>query len=259
MNYGLQLSASGALSSLYRMDVLANNLANATTTGFKPDLPVITQRDAARIEDSLGFLPSSDLLERLGGGVMPVANRTSWEQGTLSSTSNPFDLAIEGDGFFVLRDRTDSGTDRLRFTRDGRFTRDARGLLVSTTTGMPALDVSNRTIPIPGNGPVQVQADGTILQNGQTLGRLQLTTLPKDKLSKLGHGMFQATSEALENRKPATGIIRQSALEGSAVDAISTMMAITDASRAAESNFSLIQNADRLMDRAINGLGRVSA
>jgi flagellar basal-body rod protein FlgF len=259
VNYSMQLSASGVLSSLYRMDVLANNLANSTTTAFKPDLPMLRQRDTAKVEDGLGLVASNELLERLGGGVMPVANEISWEQGTLQSTGNPFDLAIEGDGVFVLRERSELGTDRLRLTRDGRFTRDPRGWLVSVTKGMPVLDVANRPITIPGEGPIQVDADGTIRQNGVEFARIQLAQVDKAGMSKLGHGMFQATSEALSGRRPATGVIRQATLEGSGVDAISTMMALTEAGRAAESNFGLIQNADRIMDRAINGLGRVVA
>jgi flagellar basal-body rod protein FlgF len=259
MNYSMQLSASGVLSNLYRMDVLANNLANATTTAFKPDLPMVRQRDAARVEDGLGLMPSNALLERLGGGVTPVANQISWEQGTLTSTGNPFDLAVEGEGLFVLRERSELGTDRLRLTRDGRFTRNDGGWLVSATNGLPALDVANRPIRIPGEGPIQVDADGTIRQNGVELARIQLARVDTTGLSKLGHGMFQATSEALSSRRPASGIIRQNTLEGSGVDAIATMMALTDAGRAAETNFGLIQNADRIMDRAINGLGRVVA
>jgi flagellar basal body rod protein FlgG len=254
----MQISASGALASIYRMDVLANNLANATTPSFKPDLPVISQRDAARVEDGLGFMPSDALLERLGGGVMPIANRISWEQGTLTTTGNALDVAIEGEGFFVLRDRSDGQTDRIRLTRDGRFTRNDRGLLVSATTGMPVLDVNNRTIEIPGEGKVQIQATGEIRQNETSIGRIQVTEVDRSRLTKLGHGMYRAPSEAFLSRRPAGGVVRQGSLEGSAVDAISMMMAITEAGRAAESNFSMIASADRIMDRAINGLGRVS-
>lgn len=68
MYYGIQLAASGALTSLYRTDVLANNLANINTAGFKPDMVYTRQRDTARVEDDLPFLPTDDLLERLGAG-----------------------------------------------------------------------------------------------------------------------------------------------------------------------------------------------
>jgi flagellar basal-body rod protein FlgF len=260
MNYGLHLSASGALSNLYRMDVLANNLANSTTTAFKPDLPLLRQRDAARVEDGLGWMPSNQLLERLGGGVTPIGNRVAFTQGALQSTANPFDLAIEGEGFFVVRERTNDGADELRLTRDGRFTRDSRGWLVTMTGGKPVMGGNNRPIQIPGDGPIQVQADGTVRQQDATLGHIQVTSVPQQhRLVKVGQGMFQAPSEAMESRIRATGVVRQGAIESSAVDAIAAMMGVTDAGRAAEANFAMIQSHDRVMDRAINGLGRVSA
>ena len=65
MNYGFQISSSGLLTALYRQDVYANNMANMDTVGFKPDIPALMQRDAARTEDHLPFAPSDAMLERL--------------------------------------------------------------------------------------------------------------------------------------------------------------------------------------------------
>jgi flagellar basal-body rod protein FlgG len=260
VNYGLQISASGALTSLYRMDVLANNLANLDTKGFKPDIPMLRQRDPVRQEDGLGFWPSNKMLERLGAGVTNAPNRTDFEQGTLISSGNPLDLAIEGDGFFMMRDQSDVGADRYRLSRDGRLTRDGRGRLVSATSGLPVMDTENRDIVIPATGQVQIDPDGTIRQNGRVLATIQVTAVKdKQRLQKLGHGMFVAPADVIQNRARAGGVLRQGFIEGSAVDAVGTMMAITDASRAAESNLQMIQMQDRLMDRAINNLGRITA
>jgi flagellar basal-body rod protein FlgG len=260
VNYGLQISASGVLTSLYRMDVLANNLANLDTKGFKPELPMLRQRDAVRQEDGLGSWPSNWMLERLGAGVTTAPNRTDFEQGTLVSSGNPLDLAIEGDGFFMMRDLTDSGADRYRLSRDGRLTRDGNGRLVSVTTGLPVMDTENREITIPPGEEVQIDPDGAIRQNGRVLATIQLVSVSDNqRLRKLGHGMFVAPADVIQNRKHAAGALRQGFLEGSAVDAVSTMMAITDAGRAAETNLQMIQMQDRLMDRAINSLGRISA
>jgi flagellar basal-body rod protein FlgF len=259
LNYGLHLSASGALVNLHRMDVLANNLANVGTYGFKPELVSVRQRDPARVEDGLGTLPSSALLERLGGGVLSGPNRISFEQGTLESSGNPFDLAIEGDGFFVVRDENDVTGDRQHLTRDGRFTLDRGSRLVSATTGLPVMDVNNRAIEIKDANDVQISADGTIRQRDVVLGQLQIIDVPdRTRLSKAGHGQFRATSDAMANRRAASGQVRQGMLEGSAVDPVGAMLAITEAGRAAEANLAMIQTHDRLMDRAINVLGRVS-
>jgi flagellar basal-body rod protein FlgF len=258
MNYGLQLAASGALTSLYRMDVLANNLANLGTTGFKPDLPAVRQRDVARVEDGLGFLPSNTLLERLGGGVMSAPNRISFEQGPLSQTGDPLDAAIEGEGFFVMRDETAKGPESLRLTRDGRFTRDTQGRLVSATTGMPVLDTSGRAIPLASDAPVLLHGDGTLSQKGQAVAQLRIATITdKSRLGKLGHGTFTVPADALKGRQPPAGQVKQGFTEGAAVDPISVLTAINDAARSAEGAYGLIQGHDHLLDRAINGLGRI--
>lgn len=257
MNYGLYISASGAASSIYRMDVAANNLANINTVGFKPDRAAAVQRDAARIEDNVR-LPSNAMLERLGAGVRMFPTRVTFEQGPLQATTNDLDLAIQGRGFFVVRDETDTSGDRIRLTRDGRFTRDAGGRLVTAGDGRPVLDVSNRPIMLP-PGPVQIGGDGVITCAGEEIARLQLVDVPDaSRLIKIGHGFFQIPSDALSSRQPGTGLIRQGHLEGAAVDPILAMLAVTTARDEAERNMGMIQHHDRLMDRAVNVLGRVT-
>jgi flagellar basal-body rod protein FlgF len=262
IGYGLHLSASGALTSLYRMDVLSNNLANISTIGFKPSLAAARQRDAVRVEDGLMHNPgaSGRMLERLGGGVMAAPNRLSFAQGPLQSTGNPLDVAIEGDGFFMLRDVAASEGDRMALSRDGRFTLDPDGRLISSTTGMPVLDARNRTIRLSGQGNVEIGPDGTIRQNGQDVAQLGVISLDDTTNVRRGApGTFVAPADVMERRRPAAGQVKQFALEGAAVDPIRAMMSVTDAGRAAEANIGMMQSHDRIMERAINGLGRVQA
>jgi len=259
MNYGLQISASGAMTAMYRQDVFSNNLANGTTAGFKPDIPSARQRDSARVEDDVDFLPSDELLERLGGGLQMMPNRTKFDQGGLESASSPLDLAIEGEGFFVVRDDTDSSGDSLRMTRDGRFTRDARGRVVSATSGMPLLDTNHRPITLSDVGDITVDGDGTVSQDGKAVARIQFVTFPdKNQIHKRGNGVFSAPPNAMSSRQPADGLIKQFMIESSAVDEVSSIMQITGAGRDFESNMNMISAADRMMDRAINTFGRVS-
>jgi len=259
MNYALQMAASGVLTGLYRQDVLTNNLANARTPGYKPDFASTHARDAERVEDDLPDLPSNEMLERLGAGALLNPNRTNFEQGSIDITHGDLDVAIRGDGFFVVRDETDSSSDRVRLTRDGRFTRDAQGRLVMTTSGMPVMDSGNRPIYLRGNGQVTIDPDGTVKQGTDTVGRIYLAAVPRrEQLTKLGGSLLQAPATALAGRRAASGTLQQGALEGAAVDEVTAIMQITAASRAVESNIGLAQYADRMMDRAINGLGRVS-
>ena len=255
MDYGLQLSASGLLTSLYRMDVQANNLANVNTVGFKPDFAVARQRQDARQEHHLGNVPSNALLERLGGGVLRGPNRTSFKQGAvIDSPGGTFDLAIQGEGFFALGG---AKGDRVNLTRSGRFTLDSEGTLVSADNGLPALSTTGDKIKITDRDEVTIDGDGAIKQRGTIIANLQIVDTPdKSVLTKAGQSMFTAARTAVVPASTATMEVKQRALEQSAVDPVQAMMAITAAQRDVEANATMIQHADHIMDRAINGLGR---
>lgn len=247
------------MTSLYRQDVWSNNLANVGTASFKADYPIARQRDAARIEDGLGLLPSNDLLERLGAGVMMDRNQIDFTQGSPETTGNPFHVAIQGDGFFLVRESTSGNTDRIRLSRDGRFLRNAQGTLVMAAGGLPVLDEQNRPIVIADEAPITIRPDGAILQNGQEIARLAFVDVPdKRLLKKLGEGLYQPDSTDLSSKSKATGKLIQGAYEQSAVDEIKAMLSMQSAARDVSGNSGMIQAHDRSMDRAINVFGRLS-
>lgn len=258
MYYGIQLAASGALTSLYRTDVLSNNLANLNTTGFKPDFAYARERDTARIEDNLPFLPSNELLEQLGAGAHMAPNSVDHAQGTLTETGNDLDLAIRGEGFFVLRTLADGGTAGLRLSRDGRFTLDQAGRMVSATTGLPVMSESNQSIVLDRGVSVTVDADGTVKQAGEEVGRIQIRDLKdRDLLTRVGDGLFSLSTKALAQAIPATGTVHQGVIEGSGVNAIGAMMGIQGAAKSVGVNFGMIAYQDRMMERAINTFARI--
>jgi flagellar basal-body rod protein FlgF len=169
-------------------------------------------------------------------------------------------VAVSGSGFFVLRDITAPQGDRMVLTRDGRFTLNTRGELISSATGMPVMDSGNRPINLNGEGGVAIGPDGMVRQNGVEVAQLGVVSL--DDLSRVRkgrQGTFIAPADVMSRRRPATGQVKQYMVEGAAVDPVRAMLSVTDAGRAAEANFGMIQSHDRLMDRAINGLGRVQA
>ncbi len=258
MDYGLSISASGALTAMYRMDVLANNLANMSTAGFKPDVPVQKQRLVASEQDG-GRVPSNTLLERLGGGVHQGITRVSFEQGALTDSTGTLDLGIQGEGFFVLRERSEGSADGLRLTRNGRFTLDSQSRIVHADSGMPVLSSVNDAITVNPTVPVRVNGDGSVWQNGTRIAKIRLAKVPDtSRLTKVGQSMFTAPAETLSSKLDATGIVRQGALEQSTVDPLSATMQITSAAREFESNITMMQQGNRMLDRAINGLGRVA-
>lgn len=255
----MQISAQGAMAAMYRQDVLTNNLANLNTVGYKPDAPVVRQRDAAVQEDGLFHLPSNDMLEALGNGVTAHRNRVSFDQGAIRQTGNPLDVAIEGEGFFVVQLAADGNTSAQRLTRDGRFNLNAAGELVTVSGGLRVLDNAGTPIALDPSQPVAIDGDGTVRQNGAPLAQLQLVNAPnRESIVKEGDGLFNAPPNVMASLFPASGRMIQNAVEEAAVNEIRTMMRITSASGAARRNMQMITYHDRLMDRAINALGRVS-
>lgn len=259
ISYGMYLSTTGALTSLYRQDVITNNLANAQTPGFKADVALQVSRQTAREEDGLGWLPSNEMLERLGGGAHLLPNIVSFAQGTLEQTDRPLDLAIRGDGFFMVREVAGAEGSVVRLTRDGRFTRRDDGTLVTIAGGQPVLDDGGRPIRLPPGAEPEVQADGTITQDGAVLGRLALVDVEdRGALKKVGGGLFAPPAQASGRMRPATGRIESGYLEQAGVDEISAMMAVAGASRAVQANLAMVSYHDRAMEQAVRTLGRVA-
>lgn len=262
MQQGMRISASGAMVALYRTDLAAANLANVNTTAFKPDSAVAQSRAVVREEDGLPFLPSDPLLERLGAGVLSGPRRTSFEQGPLQSTGNDLDLAIEGKGFFMVGVATPEG-EQTRLTRDGRFTRDDRGVLVQSASGLPVLGPGGAPVVLPPGGSVTIDSQGFMYDtDGGVLGQIGVVSVPDPgQLDKLGEGMYAAPPGVLEAavaQPLATGVlVHQGMLEGSAVDPIKAMMEVTTAGKSVASNTRMIGYHDQLLDQAINTFARV--
>src|SRR5882762_4085519 len=134
MNYGLYLSAMGVLANSNRQDVIANNLANAETVGFKKDLALFQEQRTEAQKRGMSISQfSNDLLEPLGGGLAPSGTTLDLSQGPIEATSNPLDVAILGDGYFAVRNG-----ENLMLTRAGRFQVDRNGVL-ATDAGHPVL------------------------------------------------------------------------------------------------------------------------
>lgn len=261
MNYGLYLSASGMQTSMYRMDVAANNLANLQTIGYKPDSAAVRQRDTAKIEDRLSSLPSNQLLEALGGGVLIAPNRVSTSQGSIESTPNPFDLAITGDGFFVVRDQSTGTAEDFKLSRDGRLTLNAKGQLVQASSGLPVLDTSDSPIVLNPAQPARIDTDGTIRQGpggGAIIARIQIASIADNtQLRKAGQNLLSAPGELLARRTPSAAQLQQSAVERSAVDPIRATLAVSRAESGVSRAARMIQMHDEVMQRTISTFGRV--
>lgn len=255
MNYGIQISASGALSSIHRQDALTGNLANLGTAGFKPIMSGTQFRPAVRQEDGVFNLPSNEMLERLGAGVLSAHTKINFAQGAIEITNGDLDVAIEGSGFFKIE--YDGGQ---ALSRDGRFAIDDTGTLVQSATGRPVLDPNGRHIRIdPQMGPLQIHKDGLITQRDIAVGQLGLADVPdRSILTKHGEGLFVSKYGTDLNLIDGAGVFHQRAIEASGVNEIDAIMQIQSAARAAQGNIGMIDMQNRMMDRTINTFGRIA-
>src|SRR5438876_7870103 len=160
MPYGLYISAEGAYAQSKRLEALANNMANVDTTGFKRDLAIFQARYSEEIERGSDS-PGSRSVNDLAGGVVVRETKTDFSPGAMKRTGIPTDMAVGGDGFFMVR-RPDG--DYL--TRAGNFMMTAAGRLV-TQNNDPVLSDSGSPIEIDPEQPDwQLTSTGAIVQDG---------------------------------------------------------------------------------------------
>lgn len=257
MNYGLYISATGVLTNMHRQDVLANNLANAQTAGFKRDLVAFSQRLPESQENPAAFDLSNDLLDKLGGGLTVHPTITDYTPGSLQNTGNALDVALDGRGFFAVQNKQPDGSITTSLTRDGRFTLAPDGQLITTVGGHAVLDKSGQPIRVNPALPVTIDPTGRITQAGNIAGQLQVATVGDGQsLEHLGQGLY-AAPENLQTDN-FHGRVKQGFVEQSNVDPVQGMVELIKTTRSINDNATMIRYTDSLMDKAVNTLGRVA-
>ncbi len=258
MNYGLYLSASGILTNMHRMGVISNNLANAQTPAFKESMVAAMQRLPARLEDPSSTANPQLMLESLGGSTLADDTRLALKQGLIQESGMYTDLAIDGDGFFVVGEGPVDDPSQLQFTRDGRLTVDRHSQLVMVTTGLPILDELNQPITV-GPGPFSIDNQGQVTQNGVELGKIRLasTNSPQELVPK-GDSLISFASDSKAELIASDATVRQGFIESSNVDPIRSMVNLLEASRSIQASTVMMQYQDNIMGQAINTFGRVT-
>jgi flagellar basal-body rod protein FlgG len=255
----LWTAASGMQSQQLNIDVIANNLANVNTTGFKksrPDFQDLMYQNLKTVgapSTSSTQIPSGI---QIGLGSKAASVTKVFSAGSMTQTGNDLDLAIEGDGFFQIH-MTDGTTT---YTRDGSFKKDSQGRIVNSD-GYPL----SPEMVIPTNASkVTIGNDGTVsvLQAGQstptTIGTIQLATFSNPAgLSSLGHNLYQSTdSSGTANTGTAgqngVGTIGQGFLEMSNVSVMEEMVNMIMSQRAYETNSKAVQAADEMLQQTNN-------
>jgi len=233
---GLYSAASGMLAQQTRMDMLANDLANVDTTGYK--------------QSRIGFrdlLYNQELGMPVGAGSAVVDAGFDQAAGAFQATGQPLNVAISGPGYFQIR-RSD-GT--IALTRDGNFMADANGDVVTQNGDhlVPPITIPKGTDP----STISIATDGTVKAGQTTIGKISLVDVTNDNgLLALGNNLYAPSANSGGLHAVTGSQIQQGYLESSNVDLGTTMVALIDAQRSYEMDSRAIQNQDQMMQVANN-------
>ncbi|HEX3700294.1 MAG TPA: flagellar basal-body rod protein FlgF [Phenylobacterium sp.] len=245
MDNSLYVGLSKQMVLQRQLDIIANNIANSDTSGFKVE-------SLAETED-----PQSPAFT-LGGPqpvkfVMPNGVIRDFGQGALRRTDSPFDVAIDGQGFFQVQ--TPAG---VRYTRDGRFRMDDTGRIVNQS-GAALLDDGGGEITLdPTKGQPSISPDGVVSQAGLRIGKVGVVNFANlSTLEKIGDNLLQNTSNQTATPAPDAKL-RQGMLEGSNVNPILEMTRMIEVSRAYEQMAKMMDSQGDLSSQAVQQLGKVN-
>jgi flagellar basal-body rod protein FlgF len=254
---GIYTAAAGMLNEMARQEVVANNLANVNTTAFKKDLAVFRARDdkpITRIE-SEGAPRASGAeateIGRLSTGAFLDRVFTEYSQGPLRRTDEPFDLAMTGPGFLVLRD----GNGQELLSRGGKLTRSEDGRLVDLSGH--EIQGDGGPIVLPGQGAFKVDQQGVVHVGREIVGKIRVVEArnPADTLEKQGASTWKIRDPGAIAPATATQV-EQGSLEASNVNPVREMVDLIAIQRAYEASQRVITAQDETLGKAVNELGR---
>lgn len=254
---GLYTASAGMQVEQVRQEVIANNLANLNTSGFRRDLAVLEARDnmgIRRTGDPLRADPMAGsrrtAIGDLGTGVLVDRIVKRFEQGVLKQTDEPLDMAIDGDGYFTVA----APNGEKLYTRGGDFTRDAAGR-IATKDGRLLLG-ANGPITLPPSATFNVTKDGIVAVNGRPVDRLALARFdaPDQDLEKVGDTAFRYRGAG--NPPVSNALVAQGMLEGPNVNAVQEMVEMIAALRHYEANQKVLMSQDETLSKAVNDVAR---
>jgi len=245
MSSPIYVAASGSIIQEKRMEIIANNLANVNAVGFKRDscaFQVPNPEDAARNTETTS---QTGLLAK-----QPFETYTDYNQGPLQATGNPLDVALSGDGFFVV-----NTADGEKYTRAGNFVLNSERTLV-TQDGHPVLG-DGGPIVVTGSD-VKIDETGAIMVDGRRVGALKIVDFPKPyALRKDGGGLFKKGEDQPPPGPAADVPVNQGFVEGSNINPVLEMTEMIETVRGYESYQRIIQFLGEINAKAANDVGRI--
>lgn len=255
---GLYTAHTGLVNEQNRMDVMTNNLANASTVGFKKEGSTSQSFGsilAVKVKDASVGLGNIQRIGVNNPGVKIGENYTDYTQGSLRITENTYDLALSGEGFFAIEFTNKAGETSTKYTRAGDFTLNTEGYLV-TNEGDYVLDSNSQRIKLNPLMDSSIQGDGTIEQNGVVVAKIQIADFEDyNYLEKYGETYFQPVEGAKLTNGNAK--INSGYLEMANVQVVSEMVNMISITRQYESNQKIMQTYDSSLEIAVNQLGKL--
>lgn len=253
-------AAAGLRSRIEALELLANNIANASTTGFKADRELYQKYESGDASDaSTGTLAPATMPD--------IQSRwTDFDQGPIQVTGNPLDLALQGRGFFVIEDAK-ANPPRTLYTRDGHFelrplppdpaNPALRRARLETSDGLPVIGREGKPILLDWRLPVEITPDGAIRQDGQTLNQLQLAEPGSLALKRSGN-YFSLDNTNRGAPAPTRTLVYQGKLEGSNVEPSESSVRLIHVLRQFESLNRAISLGAEMGRKAVDEVARVT-
>lgn len=261
---GLYTAANGMITEMVRTSTIANNLANANTTGYKRDRAIDKEFEPVlihRINDQ-GKIPITQIKQfgvdtggvpigQLGLGAYTTEVATDHAQGSLMTTGNQLDVGISGEGYFAI-----DTPDGVRYTRNGNFHRQTDGTLV-TSDGLTVRGQGGRNIVIPDNATyISIGAQGDVHVDGAQIGQLELVQFnDRNAVLKQGDSLYYAQEGA--QPQAATGNVIQGVLERSNSNVVNEMVDLIVNQRTYDANAKALTSEDDLLAKATTEVGKV--
>ncbi len=252
MQAGMYIAYTGARAAERKIEQIANNLANVSSAGFKQDrtvqtgvVPLVFASGPDTVSLS-GETPGASLLYST-----PAIHFTDYSPGVIRQTGSPYDLAIDGNGFFTVQ--TPDG--KIRLTRGGNFHVGTTGEIV-TPSGAKLLGSGG---PIrAGEGDVVVTRDGQVSVDGAVVGTLRIQKVSDpQRLVKRGNSLFEVPADLPLQPAGADVTVMQGMLEESNVNPVAGMTDLIEVSRVFEAYMKMMTTVSDIASKATNDLGRV--
>lgn len=254
---GLFTAYTGMANEQKRLDIIANNLANAATVGYKEENVTNQAFDdvlAVKIRDDSEAYADRPI-GRMSLGVKLGEVYTNYSQGSLRQTGQTYNLALEGKGFFALSVTDKAGNTNIKYTRNGNFTITKDGNIVDTDGNRLMGEAGEITVPTEA-ADVVIDATGAIYADGNYVDTIRITDFEDyNYLKKSGDTMYEPVDGAVTIESAAA--VRQGYTEQSNVNVVSEMVEMISVTRAYEANQKVIQSIDQTLDLAVNSIGKV--